>query len=68
MAAIRRDPLLEILSELAEIDDEELRNRTADVWVDGADIGGYGVEELLEFPAAMRLASFDLSLIEHTGR
>lgn len=66
MTENHREELRKILPELAEIEDQELRDKTAAVWLEALDEGGYELDDLDRFPASLRLADYDLTLVEHT--
>jgi putative nucleotidyltransferase with HDIG domain len=55
-----------LFPELDLIKDKDLRRRTAEVWADAIDLGGWEIEELDRIPFTLLIPDVGISLIEHT--
>ncbi|MBD3347742.1 MAG: HD domain-containing protein [Candidatus Eisenbacteria bacterium] len=60
-----RDEVRKVLPELDRISDEDLREKTLDVWIDAMEQGGWDVSDLDEIPFTL-LIDTGVSFLEHT--
>jgi hypothetical protein len=60
-----REEVREVLPEIALIEDEALRGKTLDVWVDAMVEGGWEIRDLADIPFTL-LVETKVSLLEHT--
>ncbi len=60
-----REELRKVLPELEMIEDEGLREKTLDVWVDAMERGGWTVQDLKDIPFTL-LIDTKCTLLEHT--
>ena len=60
-----RDEILELLPELNEIRDADLREKVIAVWTESITSGGWQPEELLEIPFTLLAGRIDMFFIEH---
>jgi len=61
-----RDEVREILPELELIENEELREKTMDVWVEAMETGGWEVADMKDIPFTLLIEDTDLTLLDHT--
>jgi putative nucleotidyltransferase with HDIG domain len=61
-----KDEVRGILPELELIQDEELREKTLDVWVDAMETGGWEAADMKDIPFTLLIEDTDLSLLDHT--
>jgi putative nucleotidyltransferase with HDIG domain len=61
-----REDVRGILPELEWIKDEELREKTLDVWVDAMETGGWEVADMKDIPFTLLIEDTDLTLLDHT--
>ncbi|MBD3290100.1 hypothetical protein GF337_14935, partial [candidate division KSB1 bacterium] len=61
-----REKLKVIFPEFDLIEDEKLREKTLDVWVDAIETGGWKVEDLVRIPFTLLVADCPVNIIDHT--
>jgi putative nucleotidyltransferase with HDIG domain len=61
-----REDVRGILPELDWIKDEELREKTLDVWIDAMETGGWEVPDMKDIPFTLLIEDTDLTLLDHT--
>jgi len=61
-----KDEVRGILPELELIEDDELREKTLDVWMDAMETGGWEVVDMKDIPFTLLIEDTDLSLLDHT--
>jgi putative nucleotidyltransferase with HDIG domain len=55
-----------MLPELELIKDEQLREKTLDVWMEAMETGGWEVSDMKDIPFTLLIEGTDLSLLDHT--
>ncbi len=61
-----RDEVRGMLPELELIEDEKLREKTLDVWIDAMETGGWEVVDMKDIPFTLLIENTDLTLLDHT--
>jgi putative nucleotidyltransferase with HDIG domain len=61
-----REKILEIFPELELITDEDLREKTLNVWVEAMELGGWKIEDLEEIPFTLLIPDTQITLVKHT--
>lgn len=60
-----REEIKSLFPELAEIQDEKLREKVVDVWEDAIRSGGWKPAELMQIPFTLLAANVDIMYLEH---
>jgi hypothetical protein len=60
-----RDEVRRMFPELVEIEDDLLRERVLDVWVDAMEMGGWKSEDLAEIPFTLLADNVQIKYLEH---
>jgi len=64
--SVSREKILQLLPEIADIEDSSLRELTAKIWHEAVNKGGWSEADLVRMPFTLLLKSVSVSLIEHT--
>ena len=61
-----KDELQKIFPEFKSIQDETLRNKALDVWIEAIERGGWKIEDLNRIPFTLLIPDCRVNIIEHT--
>jgi putative nucleotidyltransferase with HDIG domain len=61
-----RDELINVFPEFNLIKNEELRNKTVDVWLEALERGGWKVSDLERIPFTLLIPDCPVNIIDHT--
>ena len=61
-----KEKLIKIFPEINEIKNEELREKTINVWLEALKLGGWTFEDLAVIPFTLLIPNMTITLIDHT--